>query len=360
MRLIVAVGARPNVVKAAPLLPELQSAGIDVDVAFTGSREVARDEPSGPPSFYGVQMHAPTWYLDVGADTNSVRIGGALNAFEELFSRERPDAVLVIGDVNPTLAAAVASARAGIPVVHLGAGLRCGDPALPEEINRTLITRVAALHLAPTEDAVENLIAEGVNEERIHFVGNMMAESVLRHLDEAKRLDPATEFGLDRYALGSFHRPENLGETTRLARLLDSLAALDLSVVIPDIGGLREAIARFDLVTPANVRLLDIVPYRMMLALERDAACVITDAGGVQEEACTLSTPCVTVRRCTEHVATVVAGANRLAEPTPDALRAAVAEALADAPSWPAPPRWDKAVSDRIARVLKRGVPRLT
>lgn len=361
MRLIVAVGARPNVVKAAPLLPELAAAGIEAEVAFTGSRATARDDGrGGSPSFYGVEMPAPTWYLDVGADTIAVQTGRALTAFEELFARQRPDAALVIGDVNSTLAAALAAAHAGIPVAHLGAGLRCGDPMLPEEINRLLVSRISALHLAPSEEAVENLVSEGIEEDRIHFVGNMMAESVLKHLDEIKREDPARRFELERYVLASFHRDENIGDKERLERLLGALGGIELPIVMPDVSDIGGLLAEFGLRLPPNIRLIDVVPYSMMLALERDAECIVTDSGGVQEEACIICTPCVTVRRCTEHAATLKYGGNRLSTANRDMLRAAVSGALEVKRSWPRPHRWDKAVSDRVARVLKRGVPRLT
>lgn len=363
MRLIVAVGARPNVVKAAPLLPQLVSAGIEVDVAFTGSREVGREDVhGGPPSFYGVHMAAPRWYLDVGADTNAVQIGRALAAFETLLDRERPDAVLVIGDVNPTLAAAIAAARAGIPVAHLGGGLRCGDASLPEEINRMLVSRVASVHLAPTEDAVENLAREGIEGENVHFVGNMMAESVLRHLDEVKSLDAASVYGLerDRYILGSFHRPENLGSRARLELLLAGLGALQSTVAIPDVAEIAGLVERHELQVPDNVRLLPAVPYRSMLALERDARCVVTDSGGVQEESCMTCTPCVTVRECTEYVSTVATGGNRMSSAEPAALAAAVRAARESKRSWTPPSRWDKAVSGRVVRVLKRGIPKLS
>lgn len=362
MRLIVAVGARPNVVKAAPLLPELISADIEVQVAFTGSREVGReDAEGGPPSFYGVGMAAPRWYLDVGADTNAVQIGRALAAFEQLLDKERPDAVLVIGDVNPTLAAAIAAARAAIPVAHLGGGLRCGNAGMPEEINRLLVSRIASMHLVPTEEAVENLVREGVDAERIHFVGNMMAESVLKHLDEVKRTDAAGEHGLkrDEYVLGSFHRPENLGSKAKLELLLAGLGSIPGTVAVPDIASIGELANHHGLEIPRNVRLLPAVPYRSMLALERDARCVVTDSGGVQEETCTICTPCVTVRECTEHVATIATGGNRLSSPGPAALSAAVNAASGGKRTWAPPSRWDKAVSGRIVRVLKRGVPAL-
>lgn len=359
MRLIVAVGARPNVVKVGPLLPELLRAGIDARVAFTGSRGVGHPEDTGGAvSFYGVEMMAPDWFLDIGTGTNAVQTGRAMAAFEELFAVARADAVLVVGDVNPTLAAAVSAAKAGLPVVHLQAGLRCGDLRVPEEVNRVLISRVAAMHLTPSERALENLEDEGIEPERIHFVGNMMAESVCRHMDEIRDLDAAGALGFSakQYVLGSFHRPENLGNAERMREIVGGLARSPLPVVIPDTGGLKAAIESAGLEVPAAARLFASVPYRDMLALERDAAVVVTDSSGVQEEACTISTPCVTVRECTEHSATLDVGANRLAAADAEAIREALVEAMNSTASWRSPKRWDQAVSDRVVRALKRGI----
>ena len=166
MRIIAVVGARPNFVKIGPLLPELEAAGIPVDIAFTGSRESSRTEGADSRlTFYGVSVPPPRWFLDVGAGTHAVQTGRSLVALEGLFADERPDAAMVVGDVNSTLAAAIAAVKLGVPVVHLGAGLRSGSWSRAEEINRSLISRIAALHLAPTEDAMDNLESEGVDSE---------------------------------------------------------------------------------------------------------------------------------------------------------------------------------------------------
>ncbi len=359
MRLIVALGARPNVVKVGPLLPELERAGIVADVAFTGSRELDREaNGTGAVSFYGVQMPEPRWFLDIGTGTDAVQTGAAIVAFERLFAAERPDAVMVVGDVNPTLAAAVSAVKAGLPVVHLEAGLRCGDLRIPEEVNRVLISRVAAMHLTPTEQALENLEDEGTEPERIHFVGNMMAESVMRHLGGLSDHAACEEFGFApaSYVLGSFHRPENLRDPQRLKALVDGLARSPLPVLLPDTAGLRARLESSGIELPASTMFVEAVPYSSMLTLIRDAAAVFTDSAGVQEEACTICTPCVTMRACTEHGATVEAGANRLVDATPEDIRSGLVDAVARRSSWVLPKRWDATVSDRIVRALRRGV----
>lgn len=359
MQLTVVVGARPHVVKVSPLLPALERAGIGVDVAFTGSRSAEHPEDSGAPmSFYGLDIEAPRWFLDVGVGTDAVETGRAMMAFEDLFARERPDAVLVVGDVNTTLAASLSAVKSGIPVVHLGAGLRCADLRVPEEINRVLISRIASMHLAPTERALENLEDEGVDPERIHFVGSIGSESVFRHLESIVDLSPADEFGLatGEYVVAVFHRPENLGDETRTLGILGGIAHSPLPVLIADTNTLTAAADRFGRSMPAAARVADAVPYLTMLALIRDAACVITDSSGVQEEACTIGTACVTVRECTELTVTLESEANRLVYPDPDEIRAALIAAAGIRKGWNAPKRWDRAVSERVVRALKRGI----
>jgi UDP-N-acetylglucosamine 2-epimerase len=221
-----------------------------------------------------------------------------------------------------------------------------------------LISRVAAVHLTPTERALENLEDEGIEPERIHFVGSLMAESVLEHLDAIRRFRTCVEMGLTErgYVLGSFHLPENLADKSRLRGILSGLAESPLPVLIPDANGLRAAIEGFGLAAHSPVHLVDPVPYTQMLSLERDAAAIVTDSGGVQVEACMMCVPCVTVRECTEFATTVAIGANRLADASVASIRAAMNEAMNRRPSWTPPKRWDRAVSDRITRILKRGI----
>lgn len=358
------VGARPNFVKVGPLLPELERAGHEVEVAFTGSRESERrtDGAEGEVTFWGVAVPSPKWFLDIGEGAAGVQTGRALIALEELFATEVPDAVLIVGDVNSTLASAIAAAKLHIPIVHLEAGLRCGQMGCPEEVNRVLISRVTSLHLAPTESAMTALEKECVPSPNISFVGNIMAESVLKHLDEIKRLDAAAAFGLakQKYILCVIRREENVDDRNRLSGVVSALAQMDLPVLIPDAEGFRAALDEYQIDVPENVTIVDAVGYREMLALQRDAAAIVTDSGGIQEEACMVGTPCVTVRPVTEHVATLEVGANRLSEPTPAALTAAVAAARSDERTWVTPKRWDKAVSGRIVRALRKSLEPLT
>ncbi len=358
MRLIVTVGARANVIKVAPLLPALTSAGIDVQVAFAGGREEALDAGTGFVSVYGVNIPAPTWYLDSGSGSFASATGTAMCSFEQLFHIERPDAVLVCGDVNATLAAAVSAVKAGLSVIHLEAGVRCGDLGTPDEINRVLISRVAAMHLTPSARALENLEDEGIEPERIHFVGNAIAEQALRELDNARGNGVVEAMGLEPrgYNLAVLHRPDNLADAAWLSTVLEALDGFELPVFMPDAEAFVSACERAGVAVPSTIETRGSVRHLEMLSLVRDAACVVTDSGGVQEEACVLCAPCVTVRHCTEHTDTVATGANVLVEADPVAIQAAIRAAVTTRSSWASPARWDRAVSDRVVRALSRGV----
>ncbi len=359
MRVIVVIGARPNFVKVAPVIPRLSAAGHDVDIVFTGSRRAHRDsDPAGTLSFHGVEVPTPKWFLDVGEETDARETGRALVSLEGLFAEQLPDAVLAIGDVNPTLATALAASKLGIPVIHLEAGLRCGIMSCPGEVNRVLLSRMASLHLVPTEEAVLNLLKEGVSEKRVHFVGSMMAESVLRHLDNIKASDAVARYGeaSGEYLLLSVHHYENISDPARMRALVEATEVVGRPVLFPDGQDVCEALESFGVSKPVTWTCLEPMAYLDMLALERGAAAVITDSGGVQEEACMVGTPCVTWRDHTEHGATLDVAANRLAGGSAQAIVQAVHEAMGSKRGWVTPKRWDRAVSDRIVRAIGRGV----
>ncbi len=358
MHLIVALGARPHMLRIGPVLPEFARAGISYDVALVSSRAEERAQSrGGVVSFFGLDIVKPRWFLQAGGVPTD-QAGEPMLAFERLFQSERADATLVVGDTGVALAAAVTSARFGIPVVHLDAGLRCGDLSLPDEMNRVVVSRVASMHLTPTVEALENLEDEGIDPERIHFVGSTMAESVSRAMDEVAAIDAAAEFEVPRrgFVLASVHRPENLHDSGRLAGIVSGLERCKLPVVAPDSADLKAALAREGTRLPHNVDAIEPVSYHRMLALQRDAAVVVTDSSGVQIEACTIGTPCLTVRRCTEQAATIECGANRVVPASGRALAAAIRRVMERPSTWTVPQRWDRAVSDRVVRALKRGI----
>jgi UDP-N-acetylglucosamine 2-epimerase len=226
VRIILVAGARPNLIKVAPLLPALEKAGITAEVAFTGAEELglSTDDPNRL-TFWGVTLRTPRWFLEIDEGTSAIETGRALVALERLLADECPDAVLAVGDHNATLALAIAAAKQRIPIAHLEAGLRCGDLGIPEEVNRVLISRVAALHLACDEASMANLVAEGVDEDRIVMVGSVLAESVIRNAESVRNLDAAAAFGLKRggYVAASFHCAENLEDPDRCQAIFDGL-----------------------------------------------------------------------------------------------------------------------------------------
>jgi len=355
---IVAVGGRANVVKVAPLLPALTSSGIDVQVAYAGVREDALDYGSGFTSVYGVIIPAPTWYLDSGIGSSAAATGVAMRSFEQLFAVERPDAVLLAGDVNGTLAAAISAAKAGLPVVHVEAGIRCGDLSYPDEVNRVLISRVAAMHLTPSARALENLEDEGIEPERIHFVGNAVAEQALRELDHAPGAGVVEAMGRSPrgYVLAVFHRPDHLADRQWLAAVVEGLSDVQPPVLMPDSDAFVSACELFGIAIPASIQTTPPIDHLKMLSLIKDSACVVTDSGGLQEEACVLCAPCVTVRGCTEHVETLTTRANVLAAAEAEVIRTATLAAVSGRRQWVQPARWDRAVSDRVVRALRRGI----
>ncbi|MEN6429439.1 MAG: UDP-N-acetylglucosamine 2-epimerase (non-hydrolyzing) [Coriobacteriales bacterium] len=356
MRIIVVVGARPNFIKVGPLMPALAQGGIEADIVHTGQHY---DAVMSDVFFRDLEIPEPRWSLGVGSGTHAVQTGTAMMRLEELLLAERPDALLVVGDVNSTLAGALAAVKVHVPVIHLEAGLRSRDMSMPEEVNRLVTDQLSAMLLTPVAEAGENLIAEGVAPERIHFVGNIMAESVLRNIERIADRDVCGAHGMEpgSYVLATVHRPENTNHPERLSQIVAAFAASPLPVLFPVHPRTRPSLAEHGLDGESHgVRLVDPVGYLDMLALERDAAAIVTDSGGVQEEACMLHTPCVTVRRNTERGVTIEVGANRLARAYAEEISSALDEALASARDWQVPERWDTQVSRRVVDAILSGV----
>ncbi len=355
MRIIVVVGARPNFIKVGPLMPALASAGIDARIAHTGQHY---DAAMSDVFFSDLEIPEPSWFLGVGSGTHAVQTGTAMMKLEELLAAERPDALLVVGDVNSTLAGALAASKIGVPVVHLEAGLRSRDMSMPEEVNRLVTDQLSSMLLTPVRGADENLIAEGVDPARIHFVGNIMAEAVLRSLPRIAGRSVAArgDLAAGHYVLATVHRPENTDNPERLAAIASALSASPLPVLFPVHPRTRPLLAAAGLDSASAVRLVDPVGYLDMLSLQNDAAAIVTDSGGIQEEACMVGTPCVTVRRNTEREITLEIGSNRLVSAVESQITDALGAALAGGTSWVVPERWDAEVSARVVAALESGV----
>ncbi|MFI5235336.1 MAG: non-hydrolyzing UDP-N-acetylglucosamine 2-epimerase [Gemmatimonadales bacterium] len=357
MIILSVVGARPNFMKLAPVARALaRRPDVTHVVVHTGQHY---DPVLSDGLFHDLDLSAPDHHLGVGSGSHAAQTATAMIRLEPVLEGERPDMVLVYGDVNSTLAAALVAAKLEIPVAHVEAGLRSGDLRMPEEVNRRVVDRIASVLFAPSRDAIDNLRAEGVEESRIHFVGNVMADSLAAALPRAARLRAHERFGLaDRsYGLVTLHRPSNVDDPGRLAELLDTLteASGAQPILFPMHPRTRARLHTMGWVpaTDGGLRITEPVGYLEMLGLTSAAAFVITDSGGVQEETTCLGVPCLTVRSTTERPITCSAGTNRLVPPEKGAILSAIRAACADRPA--APPiieRWDGRAGERIAAAL--------
>jgi len=355
MRLIVVVGARPNFIKVAPLMPALAAAGHEAALVHTGQHY---DASLSDVFFADLDIPEPRWFLGVGSGTHAVQTGTAMMRLEELFSAEKPDAVIVVGDVNSTLAGALAAAKIGLPVVHLEAGLRSGDMSMPEEVNRLVTDQLSSMLLAPTRDAMAFLSGEGVDDDRVHFVGNIMAESVLRNVERARARGACARFQLapGGYILATVHRPENTDTREKLSEIVAALGDSRLPVLFPVHPRTVVKLEDAGMDAAGSLRPVDPVGYLDMLSLQCDAAAIVTDSGGIQEESCMVHTPCVTVRRNTERQVTLEIGSNRLVSADRAEIEAGLAAALASPRDWALPERWDDQVAARVVAALESGV----
>ena len=353
--ILLAVGARPNFMKAAPLLEALRRAGLRVRLVHTGQHY---DEEMSDVFFRDLGMPAPDVSLGVGSGSHAEQTGQIMVAFETALLEARPDLVVVVGDVNSTLACALVAAKLGIPLAHVEAGLRSFDRTMPEEVNRVAVDALADLLFTPSPDADENLAREGIPAERIHRVGNIMVDSLLAHLPRARHLEMPARLGLVRrgYGVVTLHRPSNVDEPARLRDVMEALSAIasEVPLVFPahprTAQHLRAAgLDRAPSARPAP-RVLPALSYLEFLGLLNDAAFAITDSGGVQEETTVLGVPCLTLRDTTERPVTVTVGTNTVVGTDPAALRSHVCRILAGGgKTHRVPDLWDGRTAGRIA-----------
>jgi UDP-N-acetylglucosamine 2-epimerase (non-hydrolysing) len=356
-RVTCVVGARPNFVKAAPVVHALRARGdVEVRVLNTGQHY---DRSLAGSFVEQLGMPQPDRDLQVGSRSHAQQTAAVLVGAEQEFVEHRPDAVIVVGDVNSTVGAALAAAKLGVRVAHLEAGLRSGDWTMPEEINRVVTDRLSDLLLCHCEEAVRNLGAEGVADSRIALVGNTMIDSLFRLLPVARERRAAERLGLEpgRHVLVTLHRPALVDHPQRLAAVVDRLAHLadTMRIVFPMHPRTRARMQ--DIAAPALARLLPVGPldYLDFIALQESARLVVTDSGGVQEETSALGVPCLTYRDNTERAVTVELGTNRLVGVDPDALMRAATDELARPSARRRPiPLWDGRAGGRAADAIVR------
>ena len=343
------VGARPNYMKIAPLYAALEERGtVEQRLIHTGQHY---DASVKDVFFDELPLPHPHVQLEVGSGAHGAQTARALAGLEEAFVELRPDLVVVPGDVNSTLAGALAAVKLGIPVCHLEAGLRSFDWSMPEEHNRRLTDQLSALLLTHSPEAFENLAREGVPSTRIRYVGNTMIDTLLGNVGAARELKTWEEFGLEprRYVLVTLHRPALVDSPELLRATMRGLVrvAEHLPVVFPVHPRTR---ARLDGlgIPPGSVHLVDPQPYGRFLSLEAEAAAVVTDSGGVQEETTVLGVPCFTLRDNTERPVTVTHGTNTLLGLDPARL-AEIPERLQTHRPTLTPPLWDGLAGGRAA-----------
>ena len=359
------VGARPNLMKVAPLLRAFaeRAPAIPARLVHTGQHY---DRAMDAQVFEDLGMPAPDAHLGVGSGTHAVQTAQAMERFEPVLDAARAGAVLVVGDVNSSLACALVAAKKAVPVIHVEAGLRSGDWSMPEEINRVLTDRLSDLLFTTERSAEGNLRREGIDPQRVHFVGNVMIDSLQRHLPAAgagrevlARLDPSGKLPRGgAYGVLTLHRPANVDDAAVLADLVGTLAAAAARLPLvfaahPRTLARLEAAALKPALERAAILLVPPLGYLEMLALMRDAALVLTDSGGMQEETTALGVPCGTLRENTERPATVAEGTNLLVGRDRGSILALVDETLrGGGKRGRLPELWDGRAAGRIADVI--------
>jgi UDP-N-acetylglucosamine 2-epimerase (non-hydrolysing) len=362
LKIINVAGARPNFMKVAPIVAamKLRSAEFQPILVHTGQHY---DAGMSAAFFRDLEMAEPDLHLGVGSGSHAAQTAAIMQAFEPVVISEKPDWIIVVGDVNSTIACALVCAKLAVKVAHVEAGLRSRDRTMPEEINRILTDQIADLLLTPSLDANENLRAEGIPEERIQFVGNVMIDSLLVNLDRAKRSTVRADLNLEQkdYAVLTLHRPSNVDEEISLGRILSALEeiARRVPIVFPAHPRTRKMIHELGLTGRVEriegLLVVDPVGYLDFLQLLNNAGVVLTDSGGIQEETTVLGVPCITLRENTERPITVEMGTNTIAGTDTTKIIAAANRALdhpLDKSKLRVPDLWDGRAANRILDVI--------
>ncbi len=352
----IVIGTRPEIIKMSPIIRACSHQGLDYEILHTGQHySYAMDRIF----FEQLDLPLPAYNLDAGSGTQGAQTAAILTGIEEIYLKKSPGIVLVQGDTNTVLAGALAAAKLHIPVGHVEAGLRSYDRSMPEEINRIIADHVADQLYAPTQTSCRNLLKEGIAREKITVTGNTVVDAVQQNIRIAHtKVDPLGDLGLEPsgYFLVTAHRAENVDDPARLAEILTGLrnvsAKFGHPVIFPMHPRTQKMVREFSLSTE-GIRVMDPVGYLEFLVLESKAALILTDSGGLQEEACILSVPCVTLRENTERPETIDTGANMLAGTNPAKILAAAGKMMNSTRTWDNPfGKGDAAL--RILEVCKR------
>jgi len=356
LKIAAIVGARPNFVKIAPIVAELRTRReASVTLIHTGQHY---DGPMSDAFFANLELPDPDVNLHVLASSATAQVAEIMLRLEPVLAASRPDIVLVVGDVNSTLAGALTAAKMGLRLAHVEAGLRSFDWTMPEEINRVLTDAVSDFLFTTERAANDNLAREGVRPEQIHFVGNVMIDTLFRYREQARESSILKSLGVEPrgYSLLTLHRPSNVDSEETLRPLLDVVSRIqsETAVVFPVHPRTRRQLrVNGHMPAMANLRLVDPLPYLDFVQLMANASCVLTDSGGIQEETTALGIPCLTLRRNTERPITASRGTNRVVGVDPEAIYDHWRRAVNG--QWPAgelPELWDGKAAQRIVGIL--------
>ena len=375
MKIILVAGARPNFMKIAPLMAAFKERSeITPILVHTGQHY---DRAMSDLFFHELGIPEPDVNLGVGSASHAVQTAEIMRAFEPVVLAEKPDAVLVVGDVNSTIACGLVAVKLGVKLIHVEAGLRSFDRTMPEEINRLLTDAISDLLFCSEQSGVENLRREGVPEEKIHMVGNVMIDTLLKNREKAERSTILDDLGVnDRpYAVVTLHRPSNVDDPAMLGRIMGALEEIgrEMPVIFPVHPRTRAMLEKWrenygDTIpnsaefgscphnSSVSLQLIEPLGYLDFLKLMAHARVVLTDSGGIQEETTILGTPCLTLRENTERPITVEMGTNRIVGSDPARILGAYREVMAEnGMAARTPPLWDGQASRRIAECIIGG-----
>jgi UDP-N-acetylglucosamine 2-epimerase (non-hydrolysing) len=351
VRVICVGAARPNFMKVKPVVDALDAAGAETVLVHTGQHY---DAAMSDVFFDELGLRPPDHHLGAGSGSHATQTGRVMVAFEHLVDEIGGDVVVVVGDVNSTLACSIVGAKAGLRVAHVEAGLRSRDWSMPEEVNRVVTDRVSDLLLCSSPDAVDNLRAEGYRDDQIRLVGNVMIDTLVSNLDRAHATEIAKRLGVagGPYGVVTLHRPANVDDPDMLGQLLDALNTIstELPLVFPAHPRTRPQLA--ERVVADRILVTEPLGYLDFLGLMAGARLVLTDSGGIQEETTALGIACLTLRDNTERPITVTEGTNQLVGRTPDAIVRGARRALDGEIAARCPALWDGHAGERIAAAI--------
>ncbi|MEO6726865.1 MAG: UDP-N-acetylglucosamine 2-epimerase (non-hydrolyzing) [Blastocatellia bacterium] len=357
LKILNIVGARPNFMKMAPIIAAIKRRSVEASqvLVHTGQHY---DEAMSASFFRDLQMPPPDINLEIGSGTHAGQTARVMLAFEPVLIEQKPDWVVVVGDVNSTLACALVAAKLNVKVAHVEAGLRSFDRTMPEEINRVVTDQIGDLLLTPSADADANLLKEGISKERIVRVGNVMIDTLFAQMEKAESSYILDQLSLQprSFAVLTLHRPSNVDDAATLRKIFSAIEkiAVELPIVFPAHPRTQARLTEFGITPPPQVQIIEPLGYRNFLKLWSNARLVLTDSGGLQEETTALGIPCLTLRENTERPITVEQGTNRVVGREPSRIIAAALDVLRTDQNQPTriPDLWDGRTAERILEAL--------